>query len=620
MAEVRTDYRIALKDDFSRGLAGMRSQVNSFNVSLKNISAGLAVGAGAFAAMIKSSANLADELGKSAQRAGVTVETFSALRYGAKLADVDITQLEGGLAKLGRSMAEAAQGGKEAREAFAALGVSFANVDGTLRGTADVFRDVAERLSKLPDGATKTALAMQVFGRAGAQLIPLLNGGAEGIAEFTREAERMALIVSTETAKAAEEFNDNLTRMQEAISGVAQAMSKDLIKGLAELSSEFLRAYQEGEGLLRVFTALGSAASRVSSGTDQKRMGELLLQQIELERRVLAFGDEKGPLANRARESLARVTREIEGLKAVMRPEEFGAAPARVTTPAARPDIVLTDSAKEAEAQVTAAKKAKEARKAITDEVRRHQSALGDTLQMIDEEAQAWQALDDRRTAARQAVETGQERALRELDEYLRLFGANSEEYGRKAIEVFNELNPEIEKTSEAARDLALTMTSAFSEAIVSGSSLSDVLKGLGRDLLQIGLRETLLKPGQKLLEGLFSGAQSGSAGSGGGILDFFKGLFPNDRGGLYKVGGSSGEHPIAFTARAGEYVAVGTGAQQGGGWTINVNNNAGANVRPSVNPDTRTIDISIDAALSRRMNSGASARTTGLVPALVGR
>ena len=110
-------------------------------------------------------------------------------------------------------------------------------------------------------------------------------------------------------------------------------------------------------------------------------------------------------------------------------------------------------------------------------------------------------------------------------------------------------------KLKQTFADLGATFTSAFEDAILNGERFSDVLGGLAKDIARLLLRETVSNPLAKFF--------SDSFGEGG----FLGGLFKNDRGGLYRVAGSGGgERPIAFTAKAGEYVAVGTSMQQGGG------------------------------------------------------
>ncbi|WP_230681798.1 hypothetical protein, partial [Streptococcus pneumoniae] len=88
----------------------------------------------------------------------VTVEALSRLEYAAKLSDVSLEGLTGGLQKLSKGMADAA-GGKGPAAAFKALGIAVTDARGQLRGSDEVMSEIADRFSRLEDGATKTALA-----------------------------------------------------------------------------------------------------------------------------------------------------------------------------------------------------------------------------------------------------------------------------------------------------------------------------------------------------------------------------------------------------------------------------------------------------------------------------
>ncbi|OZB14331.1 MAG: hypothetical protein B7X58_08110, partial [Marinobacter sp. 34-60-7] len=84
----------------------------------------------------------------------------------------------------------------------------------------DVFKDIADRFSEMEDGSAKTALAVEIFGRAGAKLIPLLNSGSSGLSDMASEARRLGISFGEDAAKAAEEFNDNLTRLGKPLQGI----------------------------------------------------------------------------------------------------------------------------------------------------------------------------------------------------------------------------------------------------------------------------------------------------------------------------------------------------------------------------------------------------------------
>ena len=160
-----------------------------------------------------------DAMSKLAQQTGVSVESFSALSYAANLAGVNQEKLSSAIVKLSKNMSDASQGISEAGKGFDALGISVKNANGTLKSSDQVLSEVAAKFAGYKGGAEKTALAVNIFGKAGAKLIPLLNGGADGLARLKEEAERFGVVIDTQAAKAAEEFNDNLTKLKAASEG-----------------------------------------------------------------------------------------------------------------------------------------------------------------------------------------------------------------------------------------------------------------------------------------------------------------------------------------------------------------------------------------------------------------
>ncbi|GGX33253.1 hypothetical protein GCM10007242_45490 [Pigmentiphaga litoralis] len=198
------------------------------------------MGVGAFVGAIKSQIEFADSLDDTAQKAGSTAKELSTLAYAMKIEGMSVEDMNGALVKLNKTMVDAATGGKESASTFKALGVSIKNEDGTLRRSDEVLLDVADRLSEIDDGAVKSAVAMRLFGKSGADMIPFLNRGREGIASLRQEARDLGLEIENNTAAAAGDFNDNLTRMGEAARGVARQIAADLLPTLRDVTEELL--------------------------------------------------------------------------------------------------------------------------------------------------------------------------------------------------------------------------------------------------------------------------------------------------------------------------------------------------------------------------------------------
>lgn len=129
---------------------------------------------------------LAEEIDRVSQMTGLAIREVQQFTSVVELSGGSV---EGGVAtlvKLERSMAEAAKGTGDTALAFKTLGIDVLNADGKLRTTQEVLGDLAEKFKNSENGAIKTAYAMQLMGRGGAQLIPVLNKGKDGLDEFNK--------------------------------------------------------------------------------------------------------------------------------------------------------------------------------------------------------------------------------------------------------------------------------------------------------------------------------------------------------------------------------------------------------------------------------------------------
>lgn len=264
-------------DAAKRKLSGFESSASKTAKQIGTVLGGAAVAAATgLAVMAKRAIDVADDMSKAAQKIGVTTESLSQLRFAADLAGVSSGALDKSLQKLNRSMSEAAVNTtSKAAMAFKALGVEVENADGSLRSSDDVLSDLSDRFAGMRDGATKTALAMDVFGKSGADLIPLLNGGAKAIAEARAEADALGQTIDGKAAKAAEQFNDNLSRLSKVMSGAVSQATQALIPLMANMSDEIVKAAKDAdvmrgasETLVTGFRLLISAAILVK-GTFQ---------------------------------------------------------------------------------------------------------------------------------------------------------------------------------------------------------------------------------------------------------------------------------------------------------------------------------------------------------------
>lgn len=229
------------------------------------VGAGVAVGA-ATLGIAKSAAAYGDEVWKASQSTGMAVEDYQKLAYAARYSNVEQTELNAAMIRLNKRLADTAAGSKTAGQVFKKLGINIRNTAGKLRAPNEVFAELAGKFAGMKDGAQKTALAYELFGKSGANLIPLLNSGAKGLEDMGAEAARMGFVMNTEAAKASEQFNDNLSRVTDSAKGLMFQLGTVLIPVLDTLAQKITGAVQKVTDWVRENPNLANSIGAVLIG------------------------------------------------------------------------------------------------------------------------------------------------------------------------------------------------------------------------------------------------------------------------------------------------------------------------------------------------------------------
>ena len=245
MANLDAILRITAKGDAS-GLAGLNAGIrgiekagrdaNSTLGGMGNILGGLtggvlALGAGlsaaGLAAFAKGAIDAADNLRDLSQKTGVSVENLSRFQQAAEKSGTTVEVVGKGLVKLGRNMVEAAETGKgPAADALKYLGISAVDAAGKLRSTDQVMLEIADKFQRMPDGARKSQLAIDLLGKSGADMVPMLNEGRQAI-------ERLAATMSTEFANKADAYNDSLAATRAVFGQIGMEIANQLLPYLS---------------------------------------------------------------------------------------------------------------------------------------------------------------------------------------------------------------------------------------------------------------------------------------------------------------------------------------------------------------------------------------------------
>lgn len=175
------------------------------------------VGVAAFAGYtVKAFADAGGGLADASAKIGMSAERLQELRYAAMLTGVEADALTNGLNKFNKVLAETQAGkNKKAAEYFKAMGI---NIKGAK--LEDVLPKISEAFMKNGNAAQRTAAAMLLFGKAGADMIPMLIGGRDNLAAMAKEARDLGIIISESDVAAADDLGDNMDKLRKAIGGL----------------------------------------------------------------------------------------------------------------------------------------------------------------------------------------------------------------------------------------------------------------------------------------------------------------------------------------------------------------------------------------------------------------
>jgi hypothetical protein len=214
-----------------RSVEGAAKGVTGAMRGLSGASAGLSGALGALAplasvaglvGLAKGALETGRNLYDMAQKTGVSVESLARFKKAAATSGTDIDLVAKSLAKLSRGMVEAATTGKgKAAEALKYLGISATDATGRIKKADAVTLEIANKFKGMADGPIKTAKAMDLFGKSGYEMIPLLNMGGAAI-------DKLSVKMTTAFAQKADAYSDKLA----LLSGKVGALGADLLIAL----------------------------------------------------------------------------------------------------------------------------------------------------------------------------------------------------------------------------------------------------------------------------------------------------------------------------------------------------------------------------------------------------
>jgi hypothetical protein len=244
--QMRADVARIAEDmaNAKRSVVGTMADIEQAVASAKGALASLGIGlsAGSFIAMIKGSIDAADHMNDLSQKVGIGVKELAGWELAANSSGTSMEAVAKGVKGISVFMVEH-------NAELKAAGIISTTTSGALTQVADVFKN-------LPDGPTKTALAVKMFGKAGMDMIPMLNQGSAGLGDMQEKTrvygERLALL-----APSADRFNDELAELalQSKVTGIniATVLMPGLI-GAAQFINDLRAGGERGATAMEFLT------------------------------------------------------------------------------------------------------------------------------------------------------------------------------------------------------------------------------------------------------------------------------------------------------------------------------------------------------------------------------
>jgi len=195
------------------------------------------VGASITAAMglvIKSFTATGSELHDLSLKTGVSVKSLAGLKYAAEQNGASLGTVEMALKRTAMVMSDVKDGTGEATKTFGKLRLSLKDLQGL--NPEQQFLKIAGAIAEVPDPMQRAALAVDMFGRSGTDMLPMLSEGAAGLKKMVDEGVEYSGWTQ-EAANLADEFGDALGTLKQAVSGIFVAIGSNLVPTLKDFVS-----------------------------------------------------------------------------------------------------------------------------------------------------------------------------------------------------------------------------------------------------------------------------------------------------------------------------------------------------------------------------------------------
>lgn len=272
--------------------AGAGKSLTGFVDGLRGAIAGVA--AGAFVALTDSIKDQAAALKDTSEQTGLATDELQAWTLAANLGGASAQDFVAGLRKVSKELATGVDESGQQSKLFERLGIDTKDAEGNVRDLSAVLPEIAEKFAGLKSGAERSALAQQIFGKAGSKLVPILAQGAAGVAALRALFEELGGGFSQEAIDRADEYDDALIKLNFSFFGLKSLLATQVFPWLAKTVGELTKASVSAGKWLKETTAVSSGVkilAAILGGTLLKALAPFLLPGLKFLAIFLAVDD-----------------------------------------------------------------------------------------------------------------------------------------------------------------------------------------------------------------------------------------------------------------------------------------------------------------------------------------
>lgn len=190
-----------------------------------------------FVGMGEAQAEVIDKTSKLSARLGMTYGELAGLAHAGGLADVSMETIGKAATKADIAFVKAAQGSEMAKAAFSGLGLSVDELQG--KSAAERFEKIVDAIAGLPTEAERSTAAVRLFGKSGAEMLPLFSAGSGAIREATEQAKAFGLALTGAQGDDVQAMNDAFTQAKQAVVGITTQVVAHLSPAIQSVFDTF---------------------------------------------------------------------------------------------------------------------------------------------------------------------------------------------------------------------------------------------------------------------------------------------------------------------------------------------------------------------------------------------